>query len=168
MQSQKFKVGDKVKCINITYADSWGKGEMLVEDLYKPTADYTSVHCFHPEQGKGAFYPEELVKAQSLEEQKQQLLNQLYQINIRLADEKEKARMQLADKEIEIKLTLNELAWVVSALGIVTNIDINFGIENLEKSNEALLGIFKKADFDSHFDNYIRLKNELVKAVNLN
>lgn len=112
-----FKVGDKVKCINITYADSWCKGEMVVDRVYNPTLDYSSLHCTHPVRGTGAFKPEELVKVQTLEEQKQELQKQLEQINKLIADEKEKARLELGNKEVEIKLTLNELAWLVANVG---------------------------------------------------
>jgi putative lipoic acid-binding regulatory protein len=107
-----FNVGDKVKCIQ-TEHPSWADSVMQVVKLY-PTG---LIECRHEKKGNGGFFTSQLVKVQTLEEQKQELLEQIIDINTRIADEKEKARLELGNKEVEIKLTLNELAWVVTNVG---------------------------------------------------
>lgn len=157
----KFAVGDKVKCVTKEH-QSWTDSVMEVVRFYPSGI----IECRHESKGVGGFFASQLEKVEaSLEEQKQQLQKQLDEINIKIADEKEKARLELGNKEVEIKLTLNELAWIVSSLGRHTYKEINVGLENQEKINSVINGIFKNADNDSQWDTYTRLQTELVKSV---
>lgn len=112
-----FKVGDKVMCIDLAYP-YWCNVEMVVQ-----SADNDAwVYCSHPKNGVGMFREHELVKVTeekpaSLELQKQELLKQIEQIDKQIADNKLEEQKKLGKKEVEIKLTLNELAWVVANVG---------------------------------------------------
>lgn len=112
-----FKIGDKVKCIDPTYRNDWGVGEMVIVRHYNTDI---SIHCQHPSMGIGGFFPSQLEHADkpaSLELQKQELLKQIEQIDKQIADRKLEEQNKLGEKEVEIKLTLNELAWVVANIG---------------------------------------------------